>query len=92
MLAIALGRCCGPVRVGILGSRFVLDAALCLAFFALAAIAGGLLSAFLFAVFGGPVVQVGLGDSPSPSGFLTVAAAVPIEGMIGREVAIAPLE
>jgi hypothetical protein len=73
-------------------SRFVLGPAICLLIFALAAISGGLFSAFLFAVFRGAVVQVGLGDAPPPSRLLTFAAAVAIQGMIGRKVAIAPLE
>jgi len=104
-LVIALGRRCGrrfaltnlalinlALTSGFLMNRFVLGAAMCLAFFGLAAIAGGLFSAFLFAVVRGPVVQVGLGDSPPPSRCLASVAAVPIEGMIRRKIAIAPLE
>lgn len=70
----------------------VLGSAVSLAFLASAAISGRLFSAFLFAVFGSPVVEVGLSDPPPPSRLPTFAAAVPIEGMIGREIAIAPLE
>ncbi len=73
-------------------SRFVLGPAICLAIFALAAISGGLFAAFLFTVFRGPVVQVGLGNAPPPSRLLTFAAAVANQGMIGRKVAVAPLE
>jgi len=77
---------------GFVSSRFVLGAAMCLTFFALAAISGGLFSAFLFAVLGGPVVQVGLGDSPPPRRCLASVAAVPIQWMVRRKIAIAPLE
>jgi hypothetical protein len=95
-LVIALARRYGLFGIR-LASRFllrslVLGSTVSLAFFASAAISGGLFSAFLFAVFGGSVIEVGFGDSPPPSRLLTFAAAVPIEGMIGREIAIAPLE
>jgi hypothetical protein len=65
---------------------------MCLALFALAAISGGLFSAFLFAVFRGPVVQVGLGNAPPPRRCLASVAAIPIQWLVRRKIAIAPLE
>ena len=90
MIGIALANF--ALASGFVISRFVLGAAMCLTFFALAAISGGLFSAFLLAVFGGPVVQVGLGDSPPPRRCLASVAAVPIQWMVRRKIAIAPLE
>ncbi len=77
---------------GFVSSRFVLGPAICLAIFALAAISGGLFAAFLFTVFRGPVVQVGLGDSPPPRRCLASVAAVPIQWMVRMKITIAPLE
>ncbi len=96
VLVIALARVGGRIGLSILNDSRLLDSRLLDSgdslFLRLDAIAGRLLAAFFFAVLRRSVIQVGPGD-PSPSrSRLTIVTAVPIEGMIGREKTIAPLE
>ena len=92
VLAIALARRRGIGRLILLG--WLLQRVLhCLfSLFEPHSIKSGLSSSVFFAVFGSAIFQICPGEPPSPSGGLTIATAVPIQGMVRRETTIASLK
>jgi hypothetical protein len=88
---IALARVVGSIDLFFLGGSRLLDLGGSL-FFEPDTIPDRLFLSFFFAVLRRTILQVGFRDPPSRSCGPTIVTAVPIQGMIGREIPIAPLE